>query len=489
MRFPTPYSIVGERRTKGEPKENERNTLSKAIMKIIILGAGQVGASTADILSREDNDITLVDHDSDLLSGLQDRLDIRTVVGSASSPEVLVRAGVEDVDMVLAVTNSDEVNMIACQIAHSLFNTPTKIARVRDADYLDNPNLFCNGAIPIDVIISPEQVVTDQIQRLIEYPGALQVIDFANGKIRLVGLRAYHGGTLVGQELRELEKHLPTVNVHVAAIYRQDRAIIPTGKTVIEIDDEVFFIATKEDIRTVMQELRSSEQVGKRIVIAGAGNIGFRLAQSLEQSGFQVKLIERNPERAKWVSEQLENTVVLQSDAADENLLRQENIDTMELFCSLTNEDEANILSAMLAKRLGARRVMALVNRSAYIDLIESNVLDIAISPQVSTVSALLSHVRLGDVKAAHSLRRGVAEVIEAVAHGDRKTSKIVGRKLKDIKLPKEATIGAIMREDKLLPLDDDRILEEGDHVIILIMNKRRIPEVEKLFQVSAAFF
>lgn len=458
-------------------------------MKIIILGAGQVGASTAEILSRENNDITLVDTNSQVLEGLQDRLDIRTVAGPASSPLVLQRAGGEDADMVLAVTNSDEINMVACQIAHSLFNTPTKIARVRASDYLEYPDLFRNDAIPIDVFISPEQVITDQIQRLIEYPGALQVIDFADGKIRLVGLRAYHGGALVGQELRELEKHLPSVNVRVAAIYRRERAIIPTGKTRIELDDEVFFIATRDDIHQVMQELRSSEQVGKRVIIAGAGNIGFRLAQSLERSDFQVKLIERDTKRAEWVSEQLEDTVVLSSDAADENILRQENIDTMELFCSLTNEDETNILSAMLAKRLGARRAMAIVNRTAYIDLIENNVLDIAISPRLITVSALLSHVRRGDVKTAHSLRRGVAEVIEAVAHGDKDTSKIVGRPLQDIKLPKNATIGAIMRDDKLLRLEDELVIEEGDHVIIFVMDKKRIPDVEKLFQVSATFF
>lgn len=458
-------------------------------MNIIILGSGQVGASIAEILSREENDITVVDRDRKILQTMQDRMDIRTVPGDASSPEVLSSAGAEDADLILAVTNSDEVNMVACQIAHTLFHTPTKIARIRSADFLAHPELFCKGAIPIDVIISPEQILTNQIQRLIEYPGALQVIDFAHGKIRLVGLRAYYGGALVGHELRELKDHLPSVKTRVAAIYRQDRAIIPTGKTIIEADDEVFFIATQNDIRLVMQELRSIEEAGKRVFIAGAGNIGFRLAQSLEQSGFQVKLIERDPERARRVSENLEDTVVLQGDAADEELLKQENIDRMELFCSLTNEDEANILSSMLAKRLGARRAMAIVNRSSYIDLIESSVLDIAISPRLSTVSALLSHVRRGDVVAAHSLRRGVAEAIEAIAHGDRKTSKIVGRKLSEIKLPEGATVGAIMRDDELIDLSGDALVEDGDHVIVFVIDKRKIPDVEKLFQVSATFF
>ena len=458
-------------------------------MKIIILGAGQVGASIAEILSREENDITLIDRDTSILSTLQDRMDIQTVSGAGSSPRILRQAGIEDADLILAVTNSDEVNMIACQVAHSLFNTPTKIARVRSADYLAHPELFCGQFIPIDVIISPEQIVTNQIRKLIEYPGALQVIDFADGKIRLVGLKAYYGGALVGHELRELNDHLPSVKTRVAAIYRQDRAIIPTGKTIIEPDDEVFFIATQEDIRRVMLELRAIEEVGNKIILAGAGNIGLRLAQSLETTGYQVKLIERDPERAREVSEQLENTVVLQGDAADEELLRQENINSMELFCSLTNEDEANILSSMLAKRLGARRSMAIVNRSSYIDLIESSLLDIAISPRLTTVSALLSHVRRGDVVAAHSLRRGVAEAIEAIAHGDRKTSKIVGRKLSEIKLPEGATIGAIMRDDDLVLLQGDTVIEDGDHVIIFVIDKRRIHDVEKLFQVSATFF
>ncbi len=458
-------------------------------MKIIILGAGQVGSSIAEILSRENNDITLVDRNRRLLTGLQDRMDIRTVVGEASSPEVLIQAGVEDVDLLLAVTHSDEVNMVACQVAHTLFKTPTKMARVRSQDYLRHERLFGDHAIPVDSIISPEQIVTNQIKRLIEYPGALQVIDFAGGKVHLVALRAYYGGALVDHQLRELKEHLPSVNTRVAAIYRRDHAIIPTGSTVIEPDDEVFFIATQEDIRKVMMELRATDETGKKVILAGAGNIGLQLAQSLEGSGYQVKLIERNPDRARLVSEKLANTVVLQGDAADEELLRQENIDNMELFCSLTNADEANILSAMLAKRLGARRTMAIVNRPAYVDLIESSVLDIAISPRVSTVSALLSRVRRGDVVAAHSLRRGVAEAIEAVAHGDRKHSKLVGRRLEEIKLPEGATIGAILREDKLVPLDKDVVVEEFDHIILFVIDKRHIPEVEKLFQVSAGFF
>ena len=457
-------------------------------MKIIILGAGQVGSSMADILSNDENDVTLIDRRAGVLDGLQARMDIRTVCGAASSPEVLDKAGAEDADLILAVTDSDEVNMVACQIAHTLFHTPTKIARIRSHDYLLHRDLFCDQSIPIDVIISPEQIVTRQILRLIEYPGALQVIDFADGKICLVGLKAYHGGALVGHELRELKHHLPSIKTRVAAIYRQERAIVPSGHTIIEPNDEVFFIATQANIRQVMQELRSIEEVGKKVIIAGAGSIGFQLARALERSKYQVKLIERDPERARFVSEQLEEVVVLQGDAADEDLLREENIDSMELFCAVTNEDEANILSSMLAKRLGARRVMAIINRSSYVDLIESSMLDIAISPRQSMVGALLSHVRRGDVVAAHSLRRGVAEALEAVVHGDEKTSKVVGRTLSNLKLPAGATIGAIMRDDDLINLEPTTRIQEGDHVIVFVLDKRRIRDVEKLFQVSAMF-
>ncbi len=460
-------------------------------MKIIILGAGQVGSSIAEILSNENekNDITLIDHNRGLLSELQEKLDISTITGEASSPEVLIQAGAKDVDLLLAVTNSDEVNMVACQVAHTLFKIPTKMARVRSSDYLAHKSLFSDQCIPIDTIISPEQIVTNQIKRLIEYPGALQVIDFAEGKIQLVGLKAYYGGALVGQQLRQLNDHLPSVNTRVAAIYRGDSAIIPTGRTVIEPDDEVFFISTKDDIRKVMKELRKIEDVGNKVILAGAGNIGLQLALSLEKSGYKVKLIERDEKRAQLASEKLENIFVLHGDAADRELLKRENIHNMELFCSLTNADEANILSAMLAKDLGARRTMAIVNRPAYVKIVENSVIDIAISPRVSTVSALLSRVRRGDVIAAHSLRRGAAEVIEAVAHGDHTHSRLVGRKLSEIKFPKDTTVGAILRQDQLVKLNKETVVEEHDHIIIFVINKKKMPEVEKLFQVSATFF
>ena len=457
-------------------------------MKIVILGAGHVGTSMAEILSLEANDVTLIDRNANQLEGLQDQLDIRTIVGNGPHPGILEQAGIEDADLLLAVTDQDEVNMAACQIAYSLYRTPKKIARIRATEYLTHPEIFCNESIPIDFIISPEQIITQQILALIENPGALQVVEFAGGRIQLVGVRAYFGGPLVGHELRDLRKHLPMINTRVAAVYRRDRPIIPLGETIIEPDDEVFFIAAKAHIREVMSELRSVETPGRRVILAGAGNIGLRLARTLEDNGYRVKLIERNPDRIREVANLLENTVVLHGDAADRELLWQENIDQTEVFCALTNADEANILSGMLAKRLGAKHAIALVSRSAYVDLIESSVLDVVISPQLATVGALLTHIRRGDMAAIHSLRRGAAEAIEAVAHGDPATSQVVGRRIDEISLPPGTTLSALVRGDDVIIAKGSTVIEAEDHVIIFVIDKQRIPEVERLFQVAATF-
>lgn len=459
-------------------------------MKILILGAGQVGTSVAQNLASEaNNDITVVDSNEALLQDLQDRLDIRTVRGHASHPEVLTRAGAADVDMLIALTNSDEVNMVACQVAYTLFRTPTKIARVRATEYLRYlQQLFLPEALPIDVLISPEQLVTDFIHRVIQYPGALQVLDFAGGKVGLVGVKAYYGGPLVGHTLSTLPKHMPGIHTRVAAIFRQGSPVLPEGDTVVQVDDEVFFIAARKNIRAVMSELRKLDKKIKRIILAGGGNIGTRLAAALEER-FQIKIIEANVARSRQISEQLSRTIVLHGDAADEDLLLEENIEHTDVFCAVTNDDEANILSAMLAKRLGARKTMALINRPSYVDLVEaSGSIDVAISPQQATIGSLLSHVRRGDVVKVHSLRRGAAEAIEAVAHGDRSTSKVVGRRIEEIRLPAGVTIGALVRGDEVMICHHDTVIEADDHVILFLVDKHRINEVERLFQVSVTF-
>ncbi len=456
-------------------------------MRIIILGAGQVGRTAAYHLAREeDNEITIVDTNDELLRDLQDRIDIRTLVGNGSYPSTLEAAGARNVDIFVALTNSDEVNMVACQIVRSMFNKDAiRIARIRAADYTRQEQLFAGDAraFAVDVTISPEQLVTDHVVQLIRYPGALQVLDFAEGRVRLVGVKALRGGALVGQQLKQLSTHIQGRDARVAAIYRGGRSVKPTGDTVIEHGDEIFFIAARDDIRLVMNEMQRLEDPVRRIVIAGGGNIGFRLAQRLETE-HQVKLIERDQRRARRISERLSNTIVLNGDAADEELLLEENIDSADVFVAVTNAEEANILSAMLAKRLGCHKVMALINRPAYAELMESGTIDVALSPQQVTIGSLLAHVRRGDVVRVHSLRRGAAEAIEAIAHGVQGESRVIGRKIEDIPLPEGATIAAIARGEQVLIAHHDTMILRDDHVILFLTDRRHIEVVERLFDV-----
>ena len=452
-------------------------------MKIIILGAGQVGSTAATQLAREQaNDITVVDTRDDVLRDLQDRLDIRTVSGNAAHPAVLEAAGSQGADMIVALTSSDEVNMVACQIAWTLFRTPTKIARIRSGDYHQRPQLFGDEAIPVDLAISPEQLVTDYIERLIRYPGALQVLDFADGRVRLVGMRAVKGGRLVGHQLKDLRTHIPNREIRVAAIYRNGRSLVPGGTTTIAEHDEVFFLAARADMRAVMKEFATEQATARRVVLAGAGNIGFRLARALEER-VQVKLIERNPDRARRAAETLRNTLVLTGDAADEELMLEENVDEADVFAAVTNAEEANILSAMLARKLGARRVMALINKPSYAELMEGGRIDIAISPQTVSIGALLAYVRRGDVVRVHSLRRGAAEAMEAIVHNDGRDSQVAGRRVDQIDLPPGTTIGAVVRGQQVIMAHHDTVIEADDHVILFLTDRRHVERVGRLFQ------
>jgi trk system potassium uptake protein TrkA len=460
---------------------------SEAIMKIIILGAGQVGSSVAESLVSEANEITVVDQHPQLLKMLQERVDIRTIVGYASHPDVLRRAGIEDADMILAVTNSDEANMLACKIAHSLFNTPRRLARVRASAYLEHPELFTPGMVPIDFIISPEQLVSTFIHHLIEQPGVLQILDFADGKVQLVAVRAYYGGALVGNALRSLPQKMPKVKTRVVAIFRRGRAIIPDGETVIEADDEVFFLAARRDIPVIVAAFRRSDKPNRRVIIAGGGNIGRQLAELVEPH-YHVKIIERDYGRCRHLAETLHRTIILHGDTADADLLKEEAIEDTDMYCAVTNDDEANILSAILAKRLGARKVVSIINRSSYVDLAQGTAVDIAVSPAQVTIGALLAHIRRGDVVAVHSLRRGAAEAIEVIAHGDRQTSQVVGRRIDELSLPDGSTIGAIARGDDLIFPHSDTVIEPQDHVILFLTDKRRIIDVERLFHVAITF-
>lgn len=458
-------------------------------VKIIILGAGQVGGTLAEHLADEQNDITVVDSQSGTLRALQERLDIRTVMGDAAHPTTLLNAGAEDADMLIAVTNSDEINMLACQVAFTLYRTPTKISRIRSADYLArSEELFKPGAIPVDVIIGPEQLVTSNIEQLIANPGSLQVLDFADGRIQLVAVRAVTGGPIVGRQLQEIRQHMPKVDTRVAAIFRQNHPpIIPEGDTVVEPNDEVFFIAAREHIRAVASELRQIDEPYRRVMIAGGGNIGATLARRLERQ-YQVKVLELSYDRCRLLSEILEETIVLNGRANDPALLLQENIENTDVFCALTNNDESNIMMSMLAKRLGAKKVITLITNSAYADLVGEEI-DIAISPQQITIGSLLTHVRRGDISNVHSLRRGAAEAIELTAHGDARSSKVVGRRLDEIDLPPGVTVGAILRGKDVIIAHSHVVVESDDHVILFLTDRNRISDVERLFAVGFGFF
>ncbi|MDT8363642.1 MAG: Trk system potassium transporter TrkA [Nitrosomonas sp.] len=477
-------------------------------MKIIILGAGRVGSTVAESLAGESNDITIVDLSNSRLSLLQDRLDLRTITGNASHPSILKQAGADDADIVLAVTGSDETNLVACKLAKSIFNTPTRIARIRDSEYLDHPTIFSKENFCVDFAICPEQILTRYIEKLIEFPEALQVLDFASGEISLAAVKAFHGGPLVGQQLQELRKHVPNVETRVAAIFRHNRPIIPEGSTVVEVGDEVFFIAASNDIRLVMRELRQMDKPVKRVMIAGGGKIGKRLAMALQQD-YQVRIIEYDGKVCETLAQDLNDTLVLHGDATDEELLESENVSEMDVFCALTNDDENNIMAALMAKRMGAHKVISLINRGIYVDLMQSSGIDIAISPAQVTIGSLLAYVRQGDVAVVHSLRRGAAEALELVAHGDINSSRVVGRRIDDIKLPKGATIGAIVRgisthgaspdepdevkapqpsQSQVIIAHHDTVIEQDDHVIIFVVNKKMVRQIEKLFQVNVAF-
>jgi len=474
-------------------------------VKILILGAGQVGASVAEALASEANDITIVDQNREFLAALADRLDVRTVTGNAAYPNVLREAGIEDTDLLIAVTQSDQTNLVACKIARSLFNVSTRIARLRSPDLIE-PGLLSNENFAVDYAICPEQDITDYIVKLVEFPEALQVLEFANGKVTLVGVRAKPDGLLVGKPIRTMREHLPAgVDARIAAIFREHQPIEPDGNTVIEPGDEVFLLAASRHIRPVLKELRRGREPVKRVMIAGGGNIGLRVAQALEDR-YEIKIVEFDRRRAELIAGKLAHALVLSGSATDENLLAQENIDEIDMFLALTNDDEDNIMAASLAKRLGCRRVLALINRRAYADMVQGGPIDIGISPAQVSIGALLTHVRRGDVVKVHSLRRGAAEALELVAHGDKNSSKVVGRRIEELPKIHGAHIGAIVRTGKqaeavlrdgivdyqriervIIP-HHDTVIESDDHVVVFCVRKREVAQVEKLFQVGFQF-
>lgn len=450
-------------------------------MNILILGAGQVGASLAEMLANDpENDITLVDLDAAYLQKLQDHLDIRTIVGHASDPDILEEAGLEMADMLIAVTRSDETNLVACQTAYILHKTPTKIARVRNTAYLNHPELFDTdenpNALAVDVLISPENLVTDHILRLVELPGALQVVDFAEGKVRLVAYRVEYGSRLADHQIKEIKQYLPKgIVMRVVAIYRGQEVVIPRGETILRQGDEVFLLAEPEDLPEISIALRGKKSDQSRnIMIAGGGNIGLALARALE-ADHQVKIIERNLSRARYLAEQLDYSIVIHGDITDKALLLDENIDETQLFIAVTNRDEANIIAGLLAKKLGVNRVISLINNQSYVDLLHLNQIDMAISADRITTNRLLHYLREGDTVRAVTLRRGAAEAVEIILHGSENSSPVIGRRLIDIPWPERITVGCIIRAGKVLFAHRDLVIEAEDHLVVFAADRQSL--------------
>jgi trk system potassium uptake protein TrkA len=476
-------------------------------MKIVILGAGRVGESVAESLVSEKNDITVIDSDPQRLRQLQDRFDLRGVVGNGIQPSVLREAGIEDADMLIACAPLDETNLVACKVAHDIFNVPTTIARVRSPEFENDSPMMGKSGFAVDQVICPEESVTRYVRKLIEYPEALQVLEFAHGLVSLIAVRAVAGGPLVQHNLAEIPQLVPGVDMRIVAIYRQDTVLpVLEGSTRIEAGDEVFVLAATEHIRTVLGALRKMDRPVKRVMIAGGGKVGLRLAREI-QGHYQIKIIEPVQARCEYLATQLDDSVlVLQGDSTDEELLGDENVQDMDLFLALTSDDEDNIMGCLLAKRLGARRVLAVINRRAYADLVQGTAIDIAISPSHAVIGELLAYVRRGDVEAVHSLRRGAAEALEAIVRGDRKTCRMAGRRIDEVGLPKGAQVGAIVRglhrsdgsridrgaareaRPEVIIAHHDTVVQTNDHVIVFVPRKRMVREVEKLFQVSATF-
>jgi trk system potassium uptake protein TrkA len=450
-------------------------------MKILILGAGVTGSAVAAALASEENDIMVVDFKPLLLDALKERFDIATVAGNAAHPSVLEQAGIHDTDIVIAVTDSDETNMLACLIINSLYKRPKTIARVRAIDYFKHPKLFHTNGIPIDHVISPEMIVMEAIRNLIDFPGVLHISEFAGGLVKLFSVKVTEDGFLTGKKIKDISVRLADSKIRVVAIFRKGIPLLVDGLATIETGDEVFIVSPRNEVRRVLKELNRLEAPLKRIIIAGGGHIGKRLGLALEND-HQVKIIERDPRRAKKISNELHKTVVLKGDCADETLLLDESIDSTDLFVAITDNDGVNIISAALAKSLGARKTICLLNHISYSKLLPGTGIDVAVLPNQETLGSILKYLRKGDVAQVSSLCGGTAEAIEAVAHANG-THSVVGKRVDAIHFPSGIVLGALIRNQDVIEIHHDTIFEENDHVVMFAMEKKLVVNIEKNFQ------
>lgn len=457
-------------------------------MRVIICGAGRVGTGIARRLAGEKNDVTIIDQSKALVRLVAERLDVRGVVGNGAHPEILSEAGAREADMLIAVTYSDEVNMVACQVAHTLFNVPTKIARIRSSGFLDPrySDLFSRNHLPIDVIISPEREVSEAILQRLSTPGAFESTTFVNGQIWAVGVRLRDECPIINTPLRQVAELFPDLKMTVVAVRREERIWRAHATDQLFPGDEIYFIADKVDVSRALEILGEAERQARRVIIVGGGNIGLYVAQGLEKLGsMKIRMIERDKERAELVAEQLGRTVVLQGDGLDRTLLREAGVQDAETLVAVTEQDQVNILVSVVAKREGARRAMALVNDPEYGAISEAVGINRYIDPRATTVSIILQHIRRGRIKGLYSLADGAAELIDAVALD---TSPLVNRPLKEADLPEGVMIGAVYRDGKVQMPHGDTVIKPGDRVVLMSL-REHIKEVEQMFRVSIEYF
>ena len=458
-------------------------------MKVIVCGAGLVGFNIARYLSSEQNDVTVIDQSPDLVKRVSDQLDVRGLVGFASHPGVLDAADAAGADVIIAVTQRDEVNMVACQVAHSLFNVPTKIARVRAQNYLDPvwSDLFTRENLPIDVIISPEIEVARAVMRRLQVPGAIDMVPFADGKIQVIATRLNEGCPVVDTPLRRLTELFPDLHIRVMGIVRDQEIMALSGDSSMAVGDEIYFAAEVDHVPRAMAAFGHEEVEARRILIIGGGNVGLSLALEIEESYPRVspKIIEYNRDRAGEIAEQLHRTIVLNGDVLDREILNEANVQATETVVAVTNDDEVNILASLLAKREGAERAVTLVKNMTFEPLLASLGIDVVVNPRAITVSRILQYVRRGRIRGVYSLRDGLAEIIEAEAM---ETSPLVGVPIKDVHLPVGMVAGAVIRDDKVIIPRGSTVIYPKDRVVVFTVAEG-VRHLEKMFSVRLEYF
>ena len=462
-------------------------------MNIIICGAGRVGYTIAKLLSEQDHSITVIDQSSEDIQKINDDLDVKSIVGKATYPSVLEKANAEDADMIIAVTRNDEINMLICQIAFSIFKIGKKIARIRSQDYL-NPKftrVYNKENLPIDVIISPEIEIARSIQRKLEAPGALDSVPFAEKQIRLLEIFIKDNCKLIGLKLNELTKKFPNLDANIIAIIREDKSFIPKKTDQIKENDKIYVIINSSQMAETLEAFGHTEKISKKILIIGGGNIGYNLAKNIEDTldGVRVKIVEKDKSRSEYLANELNNTIVINGNGLDEEVLSEANLDEAETVLALTNDDEDNLMVSVLVEKFAKdqkdiedKRTMALINKPNYSLLQSSLKIDDLIDPRMNTVSSILKHIHKGTIENAYTISNGEYEVIEAEII---ESSELINKELKNSNLPEEIRIGAVLRDNKVIIPRSNYVFQKDDKVVFLA-KKESISIVENIFRISS---